>query len=139
MAEFILKNMAAESGLSDALLIESAAVSREEIGNDMYPPAKRTLAEHSIPFAVRSARQIEEDDLKKYNRIIVMDRSNLRILKRMFGVKKTENIELLMELAGISRDVEDPWYTGDFEQAYRDITAGCEALLTDLRDNNGLR
>ena len=139
MAEFILKNMAAECGISDALIVESAAVSREEIGNDMYPPAKRTLAEHAIPFAARAARQIEEDDMNKYNRIIVMDRSNLRILKRMFGVKKTENIELLMELAGISRDVEDPWYTGDFEQAYRDITAGCEALLTDLRDNNGLR
>ena len=132
MAEFIMKDMAARRGLADMIQADSAAVSREEIGNDVYPPAKRKLTEHSIPFTTRAARQIEENDLKKYNKIIVMDKSNLRILKRMFGEKNTEKVELLMNIAGVDRDVEDPWYTGDFEQAYRDICAGCEALLDEL-------
>ena len=132
MAEYILKDMAAGRGLSGMFQIESAAVSREEIGNDIYPPAKRKLAEHSVPYDVHAARQIEESDLKKYNKIIVMDRSNLRMLKRMFGEKNTGNVELLMRFAGIDRDVEDPWYTGDFEQAYRDIYTGCGALMREL-------
>ena len=132
MAEYIMKAMVSERGLSDKIVTDSAAVSREEIGNDIYPPAKRKLAEHNVPFSHHAARQIEEKDLERYNRIIVMDRSNLRILKRLFGDLKTRNIEMMMSFSGEDRDVEDPWYTGDYEQAYRDISSGCEALLHEL-------
>ena len=138
MAEYIMKYLAKKAGIMEELLIDSAAVSREEIGSDVYPPAKRKLSEHGIPFVKRKARQIEESDLKRYNMILVMGRSNLRRLSHMFGVKQTENIVLLMSVAGENRDVEDPWYTGDFEEAYRDILAGCEALLQTLI-NDGLK
>lgn len=129
MAEFIMNDMAARRGLEGKIAAESAAVSREEIGNDMYPSAKRKLSEHGVPFSGRAARQINEQDLIRYDHIIAMDRSNLRLLRHMFGEDKTKNVRLLMEIAGQDRDVEDPWYTGDFEQAYSDIAVGCEALL----------
>ena len=132
MAEYVMKDLASKAGLTEEFVVDSAAVSREEIGNDMYPPAKRKLSEHGIPFVKRKARQIVESDLKRYNIIIVMDRSNLQLINRMFGTEQTKNVILMMSIAGENRDVEDPWYTGDFEQAYQDILTGCEALLQVL-------
>ncbi len=132
MAEFIMKDLLSRRGMEGDMTIDSAAVSREEIGNDMYPPAKRILAKHGIPFSSRAARQIEEEDLKRYNIIIAMDRSNLRMLKRLFGERSTADVRLLMSYAGADRDVEDPWYTGDFEQAYKDIVSGCTGLFRDI-------
>lgn len=129
MAEFIMKDLLSRRGMEGDMTIDSAAVSREEIGNDMYPPAKRILAKHGIPFSSRAARQIEEEDLKRYNIIIAMDRSNLRMLKRLFGERSTADVRLLMSYAGADRDVEDSWYTGDFEQAYTDIVSGCTGLF----------
>ena len=134
MAEFIMKDLVSHVDLLEITVIDSAAVSREELGNDMYPPAKRILSEHGVPFSPIHARQIDESDLQEYNRIIVMDRSNLRIMRQMFGDKCLEKTELLMSLTGKDRDVEDPWYTGDFERAYRDILEGCQALLRQLTD-----
>ncbi len=132
MAEFIMKDLLSRRGMEGDMTINSAAVSREEIGNDMYPPAKRILAKHGIPFSSRAARQIEEEDLKRYNIIIAMDRSNLRMLKRLFGERSTADVRLLMSYAGADRDVEDPWYTGDFEQAYTDIVSGCTGLFREI-------
>ncbi len=132
MAENILKNMIVKHNLEKEILADSAAVSREEIGNDMYPAAKTKLKEHGIPFIPHSARQIEENDFERYNIIIAMDASNLRKLRRMFGEKMTKNVRLLMSFVGKEKDVDDPWYTGDFEQAYRDISSCCEALLREL-------
>ena len=132
MAEFIMKDLLSRRGMEGDMTIDSAAVSREEIGNDMYPPAKRILAKHGIPFSSRAARQIEEEDLKRYNIIIAMDRSNLRMLKRLFGERSTAAVRLLMSYAGADRDVEDPWYTGDFEQAYTDIVSGCTGLFREI-------
>ena len=132
MAEFIMKDLLSRRGMEGDMTIDSAAVSREEIGNDMYPPAKRILAKHGIPFSSRAARQIEEEDLKRYNIIIAMDRSNLRMLKRLFGERSTADVRLLMSYAGADRDVEDPWYTGDFEQAYTDIVLGCTGLFREI-------
>lgn len=132
MAEFIMKDLLSRRGMEGDMTIDSAAVSREEIGNDMYPPAKRILAKHGIPFSSRAARQIEEEDLKRYNIIIAMDRSNLRMLKRLFGERSTADVRLLMSYAGADRDVEDPWYTGDFEQAYTDIVSGCTGLFSEI-------
>ena len=132
MAEFIMKDLLSRRGMEGDMTIDSAAVSREEIGNDMYPPAKRILAKHGIPFSSRAARQIEEEDLIRYNIIIAMDRSNLRLLKRLFGERSTADVRLLMSYAGADRDVEDPWYTGDFEQAYTDIVSGCTGLFREI-------
>ena len=132
MAEFIMKDLLARKGLAGDMTIDSAAVSREEIGNDMFPPAKRILTKHGIPFSSRAARQIEEEDLKRYNIIIAMDRSNLRMLKRLFGERSTADVRLLMSYAGADRDVEDPWYTGDFDQAYTDIVSGCTGLFREI-------
>ena len=132
MAEFIMKDLLSRRGMEGDMTIDSAAVSREEIGNDMFPPAKRILTKHGIPFSSRAARQIEEEDLKRYNIIIAMDRSNLRMLKRLFGERSTADVRLLMSYAGADRDVEDPWYTGDFEQAYTDIVSGCTGLFREI-------
>lgn len=131
MAEFVLKQLVDKSdkvGRDDAFEIASAAVSREEIGNDMYPPAKRILTTKGVPFTYHAARQMTQADYDYYDHIICMDRSNLRWLR--YICDDTEHkVSLLMQWAGKDRDVADPWYTGDFETAYRDILEGCEAFL----------
>ena len=116
--------------------IASAAVSTEEIGNDIYPPAKRVLTAHGIPFSRRAARQITKTDLENYDHIICADRSNIRIMEYRFDSSVLEHshaqVSLMMEWAGQSRDVSDPWYTGDFETAYQDIYTSCQAILKAL-------
>ena len=129
MAEFVMKHLAAQAGRADEFEIDSAAVSTEEIGNDMYPPAKRKLREKGIPFTPRAARQVTSDDYRYYDRLICMDSSNLRLLRYIVGEDTQGKVSLLMEWVGKSRDVADPWYTGDFETTYRDIMEGCTALL----------
>ena len=132
MAEFVMKDIAAKAGLSDEFLnefeIASAATSTEEIGNDIYPPAKRTLPLHGIPFERRAARRITAEDYSCFDHIFVMDRNNLRNLERMFPGKYA-NVSLLMSLTGNARDVADPWYTGDFEATYNDITQALSQFL----------
>ena len=132
MAEFVMKQLVAQAGKADEFEIDSAAVSTEEIGNDMYPPAKRKLTEKGVPFTRRAARQITREDYRYYDRIICMDRSNLRLLRYLIGEDDLGKVSLMMEWAGISRDVADPWYTGDFEATYRDLQQGCQALLKAL-------
>ena len=113
-----------------AVTVESAAVSREEIGNPLYPPAQRCLARHHVPFDLsRGARQVTRADYDRFDRIICMDASNLRLLRRIIPEDPAGKVSLMMSWAGESRDVADPWYTGDFEAAYRDILSGCQALL----------
>ena len=128
MSEFIMKKAVRDSGRGDGFEIDSAATSREEIGNDIYPPAKAVLRRHGIPFQSRRARQITASDLSYYDHIFVMDRNNLRNLQRMFGVLP-DKVRMLMSLCGESRDVADPWYTGDFESTYSDITSALNAWL----------
>ncbi len=131
MAEFIMKKMVADAGREADFEIASMATSTEEIGNDMYPPARRCLHSHGVPFSHRAARQITPADYAYYDRIFVMDRNNLRWLA-MRGIDDTEGkVALLMQLAGERRDVADPWYTGDFEQTYRDICTALPHLLAD--------
>ncbi len=125
MAEFVLKDMAAKAGVSDRFLIESAAASREELGNPVYPPARRELACHGISCDGHKARQITRADLTKYDYIYYMDSSNRHRLARMFpdfdGFRPFLN-----------RDVADPWYTGDFTQTWADVCEGCERILKEL-------
>ena len=130
MAEFILKALVKAKGLDSQYYIESAAVSTEEIGNPIYPPAKRCLTQHGIRFDTdKRARQLVRADYDRFDKIICMDQSNLRLLRRIIPDDPQGKIHLMMSYAGVSRDVADPWYTGDFEEAFQDILKGCEAVL----------
>ena len=133
MAEFILKAMVKSRGSEDRFHIESAAVSDEEMGNPIYPPAKRCLERHGVWFdPQKRSRQITRSDYGRFDTIICMDASNLRLIKRFFPEDPDGKIRLMMSYAGKMRDVADPWYTGDFEQTYNDLTESCAAML----DNN---
>ena len=130
MAEFILKALVKVKGLEGPYRIESAAVSTEEIGNPIYPPAKRCLAQHGVPFDNgKRARQVSRSDYDRFDRIVCMDASNLRRIRRIIPDDPQGKIHLLMSYTGVGRDVADPWYSGDFEAAFQDILAGCEAML----------
>ncbi len=130
MAEFILKAMVKERGLEDRYEIESAAVSAEEIGNPVYPPARRCLQMHGIEFDPgKRARQVSRADYDRFDRIICMDASNLRLIRRIIPEDPEGKIHLMMSYAGLSRDVADPWYTEDFEKTFRGLQEGCRAQL----------
>lgn len=126
MGEFILKDMVAKAGLSDRFEIASAAVSREELGNPVYPPARRELARHGIRCDGHAAHQITRQELDEYDGIYYMDASNARYLRRLFGENAAKCRPLL------ERDVADPWYTGDFKQTYADIVEGCRRILEEF-------
>lgn len=129
MAEFVMKWLVAKAGLSAEFEIASAATSTEEIGNPVYPPARRKLAEHGISCTGKTARQITRRDCDYYDYIVIMDRNNLRNLNRMFGEDIHHKISMLMDYTGRPGDVADPWYTGDFEATWNDCLEGCTALM----------
>ena len=130
MAEFIFKALVKARGLEDRYHVESAAVSAEELGNPIYPPARRCLSQHGVWFDQgKGARQITAADYGRFDRIVCMDSSNLRLIKRIIPEDREGKIHLLMSYAGTGRDVADPWYTGDFETTFQDILEGCEAML----------
>ena len=126
MAEFVLKDMVKKAGISDQFQIDSAAASREEIGNPIYGPAQRELTKHGILGASHRARQITEKDLEYYDRIYYMDRRNIQYLRRLFP-------DFTGFLPFLPYDVADPWYSGDFTQTWQDIEAGCKQILEELR------
>ena len=132
MAEFVMKQKVAERGLSAQFEIASAATSREEIGNPVYPPARRMLASHGISCDGKTARQMTRADYDYYDYIIIMDQNNRRNIQRIVGQDVDGKISLLMDYTDHPRDVADPWYTGDFEATYRDIFTACRALLAIL-------
>ena len=135
MAEFIMKDLVKKAGLESQFHIESAATSTEEIGNPVYPPARRKLAEHGIDCAGKTARQLKNQDYDQYDLLIGMDKANLRNINRLCGGDFDGKIHLLMEYAGRPDDVvADPWYTGDFEAAWQDVLAGCQGLLKQLSE-----
>ena len=130
MAEFILKALVKARGMEKEYYIESAAVSTEEIGNGIYPPAKRCLSQHGVAFdSAKRARQVRAEDYARFDRIICMDAMNLRWIKRIIPEDPDGKIHLMMSYTGRSRDVADPWYTGDFETTFQDILSACEAML----------
>ena len=134
MAEFVMKALAEEAGLEGQVHIESAATSTEEIGNPVYPPARRKLAEHGIDCTGKTARQLKKHDYGQFDLLIGMDRANLRNMHRICGGDLGGKLHLLMEFAGRpDAEVADPWYTGDFEAAWQDILAGCQGLLEGLQ------
>lgn len=131
MAEFIFKALVKAYHAEELFYAESAAVSTEEIGSGVYPPAKRCLANHGIiADPGKRARQVRPEDYDIFDDIICMDASNLRLIKRIIPEDPQHKIKLLMTYAGRSRDVADPWYTGDFETTFQDCLSGCEAYLS---------
>lgn len=129
MAEFVMKKTVNDAGLTEKFIIRSAATSREEIGNDIHFGTKQKLREHGIPFEKRAAVQITPADYEKYDYLVGMDANNIRNMLCIFGGDPENKIFRLLEFAGVECDVADPWYTGDFNAAYRDITEGCAALF----------
>ena len=135
MAEFVMKKLVQDAGLEAQFEIASAATSTEELGNPVYPPARRKLSEHGIGCEGKTARQITREDYRYYDYIVAMDKYNLRNLSRMLGEDKAHKISLLMDYTHHPGEVSDPWYTGDFERTWQDVLEGCEGLLrTILRD-----
>ena len=127
MAEFVMKDMTQKAGLAGKFHIASAAVSREELGNPVYPPAQREMAKHGVACDGHRAHQITRAELEDYDLIYYMDGSNRRYLQRLFGDAAEKCRPLL------SRDVADPWYTGDFGQTWEDINEGCRRILEENR------
>lgn len=134
MAEFIMKDLVQKEGLSDQFYIESAATSREEIGNDMYPYAKEKLREKGIPFTRHFARQVTKKDYSLFDYIFVMDSNNQRNIKKIFPHNPDHKIHLLLDNSSIA----DPWYTMDFEKAYEDILKGCKTWLNRILYDKGV-
>ena len=129
MAEFMMKDLVRKAGREKEFYIESAATSTEEIGNEVYPPAKRKLAEHGIGCKGKTARQMNCRDYDRFDLLIGMDSWNFRNMNRICGGDPEEKIHLLMDFTDEPRDVADPWYTGDFEATWRDLLEGCQCLL----------
>ena len=133
MAEFVLKDMVAKKGIADNFSITSTATSREEIGNGIHYGTRAKLNEMGVPFTEHRATQITLSDYKNYDYILVMDRNNLRNLNRIIGEDTDKKVYRLLDFAD-GGDIADPWYTGNFDDTYRDIVKGCEAFLRHLRE-----
>ena len=137
MAEFVMKDLVARAGLSSLFHIESAATSTEEIGNSVYPPARRKLAEHKIACTGKTARQLRRSDYTQWDYLVGMDEANRRNITRMCGGDPDGKITLLLDHTPRPREVADPWYTGDFECTWQDVLEGCTALLAEIREREG--
>ena len=132
MAEFVMKDLVKKAGMESQFRIESAATSREEIGNPVYPPARQKLKEHGISCEGHAARQLTNQDYEEYDLLISMDQANLRSMYRICGGDFADKMSLLMEHTDHPGDVADPWYTGDFEATWQDVLAGCQGLLKEI-------
>lgn len=128
MAEFVMKELVKKSGRTD-IYIESAATSTEEIGNDIHPGTKRKLREEGIPFERRAARRMTAADYSRFDLIVGMDTENIRNILRITGGDPENKVRRLLEFTDRVRDIADPWYTGDFDETFRDIDRGCRGIL----------
>ena len=138
MAEFVLKDMVSRAGIADRFYIASAATSTEEIwngiGNPVYPPAREELARHGISCEGKRAVQLVKSDYGKYDYLIGMDSANIRNMQRMLGGDPDGKVYKLLSFSGLDRDISDPWYTGNFDETYRDVCLGCSGFLEYLRE-----
>ena len=132
MAEFVMKKLVRERGLADRFTIASAATSTEEIGNGVYLPVRRLLAQHGIDCSGKTARQMRKSDYEEYDLIIGMDSANFRNMNRICGGDPEGKIHLLMDYTARPGNVADLWYTGDFETTWRDVNEGCRGLLDSI-------
>ena len=137
-AEYIFSMLVKEHGLEDSVTVDSAATSREEIGNTIYPPMEKALRNHDIPIGSHRARQVRREEYELFDLIIAMDEENMYYLSRILGEDRDKKIHYLMEYTDDPHaKIEDPWYTRDFEKAYRDIRRGCEGLIDMLLQHRG--
>lgn len=127
-----MKDLVKKAGRENEFEIASAATSSEEIGNPVYPPARRKLAEHGISCAGKTARQLSHADYDRWDLLIGMDQANLRNMRRLFPDDPEQKLHLLMDYTARPGQVADPWYTGDFEATWRDVLEGCQGLLQKL-------
>lgn len=137
MAEFVLKDMVTKQGIADEFYIASAATSMEEIGNPVHHGTRSRLAQEGISTAGKYAVRMERSDYRKYDYIIGMDRWNYKNMLRITGNDKEHKLSLLLDYTDHPGDVADPWYTGDFEQTYKDVAAGCKGLLDKILAGHG--
>ncbi len=133
MAEFVMKDLVQKAGLEREVMVASAATSREEIGNPVYPPVRRLLTEHGIDCSMKRARQLCPGDYEAYDLLIGMDQQNLRNMQRICGGDPDKKMRLLLDFTNHPGSVADPWYTGDFQTTWRDVTEGCQGLLKQLQ------
>jgi protein-tyrosine phosphatase len=138
MAEFVMKDLVRKAGREDEFHIESAATSTEEIGNEVYPPARRKLAEHDISCKGKTARQMTRRDYDRFDLLIGMDAWNIRNMKVICGGDPDNKIRQLLDFTDRPGDVADPWYTRDFEATWRDVLLGCQCLLEQLKDTESV-
>lgn len=129
MAEFVMKDLVAKHGLQDQFHIESAATSTEEIGNEVYPPAKHKLAEHGISCKGKRARKMKKTDYERFDLLIGMDEWNIGNMNLICGGDPEGKIHKLLDYTNRKGDVADPWYTGDFNATWRDVSEGCQGIL----------
>lgn len=134
MAEYVMRDLVRQAGLEDQIQVASAATSREELGNPVYPPARRKLAEHGIACEGHTARQMTAADYDRFDLLIGMDQNNLRNMNRICGGDPEQKLHMLMDYTDRPGEVADPWYTGDFERTWQDVLAGCQGLLAQLKD-----
>ena len=133
MAEFVMKDLLQKAGLEEQFEIASAATSTEELGNPVYPPAQRKLAEHGIDVAGKTSRQLKNSDYEEFDLLIGMDGGNLRSMYQICGGDYADKMHLLMEFTDRPGDIADPWYTDDFEATWKDVLAGCQGLMEYLQ------
>lgn len=132
MAEFVMKDLVKKANVSQQFEIASAATSREELGNPVYPPARQELAKHGIGCSGKTARQITKEDYEYYDYIVAMDYSNVRNLERMLGPDTEHKISMLLDYTNHPGQVADPWYTGDFGATWNNVLEGCQGLLKQI-------
>ena len=132
MAEIVFRDVLHRAGLSDRVTVASAATSREELGNPVYPPARRELARHGLSAEGKHAVLLVAEDYARYDMLIGMDDRNLFNMGRLFGGDPERKLFKMMRFADEERDVADPWYTGDFEATYRDVCAASAGLLRHI-------
>ena len=137
MAEYVMKDLVKKAGKERAFRIASAATSTEELGNPVYPPARRILRQHGIDCAGKTARQISRADYDEYDLLIGMDQANLRNMRSLVGGDPSGKLRLLLDYTDHPGSVADPWYTGDFEATWMDVLEGCKGLLDALEQADG--
>ena len=131
MAMFVMRDLVEKNAITDDFVIDSAATSCEELGNPAYPPVERLLGRLGIDTSSHRARRITAADYDYYDLIVGMDRANMRNMLNFWGGDRDGKIRMMMSFCGEERDVADPWYTDDFEKTYKDVLAGCKALLAE--------
>ena len=138
MAEFVMKRLVKEAGLDAAFEIASAATGAYELGNPVYPPARKKMAEHGLDCSGKVAQLLTREDYEYYDMLVGMDHSNLERMGRTCGGDPAGKLSPLLDYTSRPGDVADPWYTGDFDATWRDVSEGCECLLARLRSQHGI-